>query len=60
MSTPEKIVLGDGEISQILDSSPNAAHDLFEAYRTRYSKDEFVAALIARLCLLEAQKRLGR
>jgi len=37
----------------------SAAHDLYEYYRTAgLGKDSFVAALIARLCLLETRQKL--
>jgi len=63
MATPEKIVFQDKRIAEILGAGRgNDAHDLFEYYRISASqnRDVFVAALIGRLCVLEAQKRLDR
>lgn len=62
MSTPEKIVHEDSQITQILEyHKGESAPALFERYRiSGGNRDAFVAALIGRLCLLEAQGRIGR
>jgi len=58
MSSPENIVHQDKQIEQIINANHgNAVSALFERYRiSGNNRDTFVAALIARLCLLEVQK----
>lgn len=62
MCAPENIVHQDKQIGLIIGSkSINTASDLFDRYRIAGSnKDAFVAALIGRLCVLEAQASLKR
>jgi len=57
MTTPEFIAHQDELIERILNANHgNAVSALFERYRICANRDTFVAALIARLCLREAQK----
>lgn len=58
MKTPENIVHQDSQITQILEYHKGAAASaLFEQYRASgTNRDAFVAALIGRLCLLEARR----
>jgi len=60
MVHPKKIVTQDKRISEFIDAGrANAASDLFEYYRILgENREAFVAALIARLCVLEARHRL--
>lgn len=57
MPNPENIVYQDSQITQILEFHKGAAAPaLFERYRIAgENRDAFVAALIGRLCLLEAR-----
>lgn len=57
MPGPENIGYQDTKITQILEYHKGAAAPaLFERYRiSGVNKDAFVAALIARLCLIEAK-----
>jgi hypothetical protein len=57
MPNPENIVYQDSQIAQILEFHKGAAAAaLFERYRVSgENKDAFVAALIGRLCVLEAR-----
>ena len=60
MSNPQSIVFQDGVISSILDAnSSNSAAELFDRYRlSGANRDDFVAALIAKLCVLDTRLRL--
>ncbi|MCO7642545.1 hypothetical protein NJI34_37880 [Pseudomonas sp. S 311-6] len=60
MSTPESIVHQDGEIGSIISiHGSSSAPYLFERYRiSGANRDTFVAALIGRLCVLEARAAL--
>jgi len=62
MTKPENIVYQDSQITQILEyHKGEAAQALFERYRiSGQNRDAFVAALIGRLCLLEAQRCLSK
>ena len=62
MSSPENIVYQDKQIGLIIGANPaGSAPALFERYRVSgTNKDAFVAALIARLCLLETQQALSK
>lgn len=57
MPNPENIVYQDSQITQILEYHKGAAVSaLFERYRVSgVNQDAFVAALIGRLCVLEAR-----
>lgn len=57
MKTSENIVHQDSQITQILEyHKGTAAPALFERYRiSGTNRDAFVAALIGRLCMLEAR-----
>jgi len=58
MPNPESIVREDAQITQILTTNgANAVSALFEYYRIHRS-DDFVAALVGRLCMLHAQSLL--
>jgi len=62
MVHPKSIVAQDKRISEFIDTGrANAVSDLFEYYRiVGENREAFVAALIARLCVLEARHRLDR
>lgn len=63
MSNSESIVFQDKKISQIIEYyGPAAAVSrLFEEYRIAgANRDDFVAALIARMCVLETKKDLKK
>jgi len=56
MAYPEHIVHQDELIERVINANHgNAVSALLERYRIASNKDTFVAALIARLCLREAQ-----
>lgn len=61
MNDSVNIVVQDQKIAQILASTEGqAASLLFEHYRIAgRNQDVFVAALIARLCMAEARRRLN-
>lgn len=61
MTNPENIVYQDSQITQILEFHKGAAAPaLFERYRIAgENRDAFVAALIGRLCVLEARQTHG-
>jgi len=49
----------DKEIEEVINTpNSNAVSVLFERYRLSNNPDEFVAALIGRLCMLHAQSLL--
>lgn len=60
MSIPNEIVHQDERIETIIRSlGSNSAPALFESYRIAgTNRDAFVAALIGRLCVLEARTAL--
>nr|WP_321268222.1 hypothetical protein [Alcaligenes faecalis] len=60
MFTPEKIVYQDQKIETIIRAhGGNSASSLFESYRIAgTNRDAFVAALIGRLCVIEARAAL--
>lgn len=62
MFRSKSIIIQDKKINEIIGyyGPAEAVSHLFEEYRTAgYNKEDFVAALIARMCLLEsrAQKK---
>lgn len=62
MSNSENIVYQDAQITRIIEQHKGgAAPVLFERYRiSGENRDAFVAALIGRLCLLDAVHRQKR
>lgn len=63
MSNPQIIVIQDKKIQEIIDyyGPSDAISHLFEHYRiSGPCKDDYVAALVARLCLLEQKAQVRR
>ncbi len=63
MSKPQIIVVEDKKIQEIIDyyGPSGAIPHLFELFRiSGASKDDLVAALIGRLCLLEQRSKAGK
>lgn len=58
MRDPSPVVLTDAEIARVLASDQgNAAERLFKRYRIAGTgRDAFVAALIGRLCVMNARR----
>ncbi len=56
MQSPEPIVKADDTVGELLNvHGPRAAEHLMLAYERARDKEVFVAALIARLCVLRAR-----